>query len=164
MLLVFPSGISSDVNHLLARSGKDGTPSVRGPLVIMPVADGERPLAQLGENDKLHIVASGSDDDVAGHSPEELVQLLESLGLAPELPLRQIHLIVDHTGATYADRLARALAAKQFRVREIKAPRGAVKWDEAGKVQVLVEGAWKPSSKELNTYAGPDVQEKHRRS
>jgi hypothetical protein len=154
MLLLFPEGISDNVEHLLVRT--------RGPLVTMPVAAGERPLAALGEGDKLHIVARGSDDDVAGRSPEELVALLESLGLSPEVRLKQIHLIVDHTGDTYAERLARALAAKGFRVREMKAPRGAVTWDERGKVQVLVDGAWQPSNKTLNTYTGPEVQEKHR--
>ena len=154
MLLLFPEGISDNAEHLLARP--------RGPLVTMPLAPGERPLAGLGENDKLHIVARGSDADVAGRSPEQLVDFLESLGLSPAVRLKQIHLIVDRTGDTYAERLARALAAKSFRVREIKAPRGAVTWDERGKVQVLVDGAWQPSNKTLNTYTGPEVQDKHR--
>src|SRR5437762_12891540 len=112
MLLLFPDGVSADVGHLLARAGKDGSPSARGPLVTMPVTPGEWPLADLGENDKLHIVAHGSDAEVAGHSPEQLVALLESLGLSPEVRLKQVHLIVDHTGGTYAERLARALAAE----------------------------------------------------
>jgi len=162
MLLLFPDEIPADVRYLLARPGKGGQASARGPLVRMPVAAGQRPLAVLGEGDKLHLAARGSDADVAGHPPEELVALLESLGLPRDVRVKQIHLIVDDTGFTYAERFARALAAHGFRVREIKAPRGKVTWDEHGKVHVMVDGAWQPSNKTLNTYAGPEVQEKHR--
>lgn len=149
-----------DLSGLLARQ-KNGA-AARG-AVVRPEG---KPLQDLQAGEKLHIVAERDGARIAGATPSELVSLLASLGLPKEV--RQIHLIVDDSGTggdeSYAARFSEALAAEGFTVKEIKAPRGRVRWDEEGKVHVFADGQWQPSSPELNTYTGPDVAEKHRRS
>lgn len=168
--------IGVDVGHLLGKAGKDGKPSVRGPLV--EGVEGS-PLAALRDGDKLHIVAAGDRRAVAGLTPEALVKRLGALGLGREVRLDQIHLLADDAGtggeASYAQRFAEALASEGYAVQEIKAPRGAVRTAPSGKVLVkpspgeaLAGGnadadGYQPSEPALNHYAGPAIKAKHRR-
>ena len=166
-----------DVQALLAKPGKDGRATARGPHVAGPFAPGEQPLSVLRDGDKLHIVSPRTPSGAAGHTATELVQTLARLGLKQETRLKQIHLIADNTGVggkeSFAQQFADALAAAGFRVSEIKAPRGCVRCDPRGKILIrqtdahmgtarVGEPEWVPSDKHLNYYAGPDVQEKHR--
>jgi len=165
------------LSRLLGKVGKDGQDTVRGPLVEGPFTADDRPLAKLKEEDKLHILALGGPDRVGGFSPSELVDYLQTLGLSPEVRLKQIHLIADLSGVggdqSFARQFADALVARRFEVAEIKAPRGLVSADETGKILIRpVESkaavvpdsrdGWLPSNKDLNYYAGPEIQEKHR--
>ena len=165
------------VSRLLGKRGKDGKESARGPLVEGPFTAEYRPLTQLEDGDKLHILAPGAPDRVYGFSPSELVDHLEKLGLTPKVRLKQIHLIADLSGVggdeSFACKFADVLVARGFRVAEIKAPRGLVSADETGKVLIRPVQSkdevvrdrgqgWLPSNKDLNYYAGPEIQEKHR--
>jgi hypothetical protein len=169
--------VEVDIGHLLGKAGKDGKPSVRGPL-----ADGAEgtPLAALRDGDKLHIVAAGDRRSIAGLTPEALVKHLGALGLGREVRLDQIHLLADEAGtggeASYAQRFADALASEGYAVQEIKAPRGAIRTAPGGKVLVkpspgdgaLAAGdadpdGYQPSKPALNHYAGPAIKDKHRR-
>jgi hypothetical protein len=166
-----------DVQSLLAKPGKDGRATARGPHVAGPFVSGEQPLAVLRDGDKLHILSPRAPSGAAGHTATELVQTLARLGLKQETRLKQIHLIADNTGVggrdSFAQQFADALAAAGFRVSEIKAPRGRVRCDSRGKIFILPTDArisparvgapgWVPSDRHLNYYAGPEVQEKHR--
>jgi hypothetical protein len=165
------------VSRLLAKRGRQGQGSVRGPLVEGPFPPGDRPLAGLKDGEKLHIFADGARDRVGGLSASELLDHLATLGLSPDVRLKQIHLIADLSGVggdgSFAHKFAEALAVRGYRVEEIKAPRGLVSAEETGKIlirpvqsideAVLDAGdGWLPSSKALNEYAGPNIQEKHR--
>ena len=150
------------MEDLLARSGKDGRAQVRGPLASVPFAPGDKPLENLADGDKLHIVRAEADDAA------RLVELLGTLGLNPQVRLRQIHLLIDNAGvgdaASFAESFSEELLRRGYRVLEIKAPRGRVRWDGRGKVYIAAPQRedWVPSSSELNYYTGPGVQEKHR--
>ncbi len=178
MILVFrdpaapsaPSTVSCD--HLLGKPGKDGEGSARGPLVE---GDTGTPLAALRDGDKLHLVAPGDREAIAGLSPAKLVERLGALGLGRAVQLEQIHLLSNDSGTggeeSFARRLADALADARYQVREIKAPRGHVRVAPDGKVWIRpTEGhavsadadGYCPSTPRLNAYAGTAVQEKHR--
>ena len=165
------------LSRLLGKSDKDVSGSVRGPLVEGPFTADNRPLTGLKDGDKLHILALGAPGRVSGFSPTELVDNLQSLGLSPKVRLKQIHLIADLSGVggdeSFAREFADTLVARRFEVAEIKAPRGLVSADETGKILIrpvqsrdmVVSDSgevWLPSNKDLNYYAGPGIQEKHR--
>lgn len=132
--------LHSKVEHLLNNSGKDGKPSVRGPLIEVPFSTHAKPLAALRDGDKLHIVAPADGNSVAGFTSSGLVKRLAELGLFKEVRLKQIHLIADNTGVgdaeSFAGSFADALVAEGFNVLEIKAPRGLVRWNESGKIYI----------------------------
>jgi hypothetical protein len=167
MLLYLESVSDLRPEDLLARTGKQGRPAVRGPVATASAAG--TPLDSLAEGDKLHIVGMGTEDSISGYAPEELLALLARLGLSRTVRLKQIHLIAGRTGAgeqqSYAARFAGAFANHGFQVDEFKAPLGDVRADERGKVWVRLPGedAWQPSSSALNYYTGPRVQDKHRK-
>jgi len=159
-------------DYLLGKPGKNGESSARGPLVE---GGAGTPLADLRDGDKLHLVAPGDREAIAGFSPTKLVDRLGALGLDRAVQLAQLHLLSDDSGTggeeSFARRLADALADTGYQVREIKAPRGQVRVALDGKVWIKpteghAEGAdtdgYCPSTPSLNAYAGPAVQEKHR--
>lgn len=167
MLLYFESTAELRPEDLLARPDKQGRPAVRGPLIR---ADSPgTPLAELRDGDKLHIVGAGSKDLLSGYTAEALVGLLVRLGLCKDTRLKQIHLVADETGAgedaSYAYHLAQILERAGYKVDEFKAPLGAVRCDERGKIWIRLSTSeeWLPSSSALNYYTGANVQQKHRK-
>ncbi len=149
----------------MARPSKSGGAPARGPVT----STGEdSPLKALSHGDKLHLVGTGTGERVGGYSAEELVSHLAALGLSRSVRLKQIHLIAGNAGTgasrSFAARLDAALRAAGFQVAEIKAPVGPVRCDSAGKIWIETPQGWVPSSPELNYYAGPAIQDKHRKS
>ncbi|MGC2659872.1 MAG: C80 family cysteine peptidase, partial [Bryobacteraceae bacterium] len=152
---------------LLARPDKQGGDSARGPVVRLDGSD--TPLDQLKGGQKLHIVGGGNGETIAGRAPEELARLLTQLGLKSTVRLKQIHLIANRTGfgagTSYASQFLAAIETEDIRVDEVKAPLGDVRCDAKGKIWVKMTDAveWQPSSSALNYYAGPRIENKHRR-
>jgi len=154
MILALQPHPVSRLEDLLARTGSGGKPEVRGPLVQGPFSEEQKPLADLRDGDKLHIVRDPADN-AAG-----LVDLLEQLGLTGRVRLKQIHLLIDNSGTgkrrSFAERFYAELMRRNYPALEIKAACGRVRWDERGKVWISPANGdeWLPSSPELNYYTG----------
>jgi hypothetical protein len=163
MILVLDSSDGVRLEDLLARPSKSGQGPARGSVAV-----GDAALSTLGDGDKLHLVGSGTGGRVGGYAAEDLVAHLAALGLSRSVRLKQIHLIAADAGKgseqSFAARFDAALRAAGFQVLEIKAPMGRVRCDSAGKIWIESGKGWAPSGPEFNYYAGPAIQEKHRKS